>query len=109
MEKRSIYIAGPMRGLPEYNYPAFNAAAAKLRADGWTVENPVELGAYLGTPDEINADEKRLNLLMAYERSIVGLCDAIYLLRGWENSEGARLELRTALNLNLQVMLEQNP
>lgn len=37
-----IYIAGPMTGLPESNYPAFNACAERLRAEGYTVLNPAE-------------------------------------------------------------------
>lgn len=37
-----IYLSGPMTGVPEYNYPAFNAEAARLRALGYTVENPAE-------------------------------------------------------------------
>lgn len=37
-----IYLCGPMTGLPEYNYPAFHAAAAELRAQGWRVVNPAE-------------------------------------------------------------------
>ena len=37
-----VYIAGPMTGLPDFNYPAFNAAAAKLRALGLEVLNPAE-------------------------------------------------------------------
>jgi hypothetical protein len=28
MRKSRVYIAGPMTGLPDYNFPAFNAAAA---------------------------------------------------------------------------------
>jgi hypothetical protein len=37
-----VYVAGPMRGIPEFNFPAFNAAAAKLRAAGHHVFNPAE-------------------------------------------------------------------
>lgn len=37
-----IYIAGPMTGLPDNNYPAFHEAAARLRKRCWHVENPAE-------------------------------------------------------------------
>ena len=37
-----IYLAGPMRNYPRNNFPAFDAAAAKLRADGHEVFNPAE-------------------------------------------------------------------
>ena len=39
---KRIYLAGPMSGLPDFNYPAFHAAAAVLRAQGHYVENPAE-------------------------------------------------------------------
>lgn len=39
---RRLYLAGPMTGLPDFNYPAFHAAAAAWRAAGWTVANPAE-------------------------------------------------------------------
>ena len=37
---KSIYIAGPMTGFPEFNFPAFFAAQAELEAKGWQVFNP---------------------------------------------------------------------
>ena len=40
--KKTIYVSGPMSGLPDLNFPAFHAAAAELRALGHTVVNPAE-------------------------------------------------------------------
>lgn len=40
--KQTAYLAGPMRGIPEYNFPAFYAAAAALRAHGLNVWSPAE-------------------------------------------------------------------
>ena len=43
MSLPTLYIAGPMRGYPDHNFPAFRAAAAALRRAGYGVVNPAEL------------------------------------------------------------------
>lgn len=106
MKHKRIYIAGPMRGLPDFNYPAFNAAAARLRAEGWLVENPAEISNQFGMADEIAADEVCLAKLIMLEKCIVTACDAIYLLQGWENSVGTRDELAIALKMKMPIILE---
>ncbi|WP_313073260.1 DUF4406 domain-containing protein [Melaminivora sp.] len=91
-----VYIAGPMTGLPESNYPAFHAAAAHLRARGFNVENPAENGlpacggTWLGW----------MRLAVAQ----LARCDAIYLLPGWKESRGAQVEHQLARGLGLWVM-----
>ena len=87
-----IYIAGPMTGLPDLNYPAFNAEAARLRAMGHHVENPAE-------------NPKRDSWQGYMRLSIAQLvtCDAVALLPGWENSDGAKLEVDIARKLGLTV------
>jgi hypothetical protein len=42
------YVAGPMTGIKDFNYPAFNAVAEDLRAQGYEVENPADHGIVEG-------------------------------------------------------------
>jgi len=94
-----IYVAGPMTGIEDFNFPAFNAVAAKLRAFGYMVENPAEHGVVEGAEW---AD------YMAYDLTRLGLCGVICLLPGWENSEGAKLEVLIGQRLGMTVVNAQN-
>ena len=94
MPKR-IYLAGPMSGLPEYNYPAFNAAAEKLRAEGFEVVNPAENGLPLESPWE---DHMRIDIVNMMT------CDTIALLPEWFNSRGATIEYSIAIELKFEVL-----
>lgn len=99
-QRRSrIYVAGPMTGLPDFNYPAFNAAALELRTQGWHVENPADHGVIDGAEW---AD------YLAYDLTRLGTCGAIYLLPDWELSKGAVLEHHIAQVLGLEVMFAPN-
>lgn len=91
---RAVYISGPMTGLPEFNFPAFNAKAAELRAAGHDVINPTEHGED-GCTEWHEFLRKDIRLLMD--------CYAIHMLPGWENSKGARLELHIARELGMRV------
>lgn len=92
--KTRLYIAGPMTGLPGCNYPAFFAAATQLRAAGYLVSNPADGGVL-----ETWSDYMRRGL-----RDLLG-CDAVALLGGWATSRGARLEVKVATELGLDVAL----
>lgn len=112
--KKVVYIAGPMRGLPESNYPQFESVARFLRSEGWDVCSPVEIGSAFGTAAELNADPVKLYRAMDAERDTLRTsCDAILLLPGWERSRGARAELIIALEKHLEIItfcdLMQNP
>lgn len=123
-----IYLSGPMTSLPDSNIHAFNAVAERLWAEGHFVINPANLSAIFGTGEELersframyNLPRKDGALQMEYiphesalaraimdaDLAAVRSCDAIYLLRGWENSRGAKKELAEAIACRLQVMLE---
>ena len=89
------YIAGPMTGIPEFNYPAFNAVAAELRAKGIDVRNPAENDG--GGADKSWDFYIRLALKQLLE------CDEILMLPGWRNSRGARLEWTVATALDMRI------
>jgi len=116
-ECKRIYVAGPMRGIVEFNFPAFHAATAKLRAEGWLVFNPaekdnerhgVDISKGNVTGDEsIAARDHGFNLREALALDLDFICreaDAIALLPGWENSKGATAEHATAVALGLSVL-----
>lgn len=88
------YVAGPMTGLPDFNFPAFHAAAKALRDRGFEVENPAENEA------------PPCGSWLAYMRMAVvqvSKVDTLVLLPGWEKSKGARVEFNLAVGLGLSV------
>lgn len=94
-----IYIAGPMTGIPDLNYPAFHEAAAALRAAGHEVFNPAEnpapaCGSWNG--------------YMRMAIAQLTQCEAIYLLHGWSASKGARLEYRIAQDFQIKPIFQHN-
>jgi len=91
---KRLQLVGPMTGLPQFNYPAFNAAAAELRAAGFLVWNPAECGP---------APRPR-SWYMRQSLGALPHADAVVLLPGWEASAGARLEVETALALDIPVI-----
>lgn len=112
-----IYLAGAMRGIPLFNFPAFHAASAMLRAQGHHVFNPAEkdnerhgtdISKGNTTGDEAIASAQHgFNLREALAADLEFICleaDAIALLPGWENSKGANAERATAVALGLQII-----
>ena len=100
--RKSIYIAGPMSGRPDNNFPEFFAAEARLMSDGWDPINPSRFSGVFGEQPA----GKMLDACCEAERAAIPHCDAIYLLKGWENSKGAKRELAVALQHNLEVIVE---
>lgn len=90
-----LYIAGPMSGHHDLNFPAFHREAAHYRAMGYEVVNPAE----------INADPSAewLDCMRSDIKQLVD-CDAIAMLPGWERSKGASLEHHIANGLGMQVI-----
>lgn len=112
-----LYLAGPMRGVPEFNFPAFFRAAAQLEREGHIVFNPAAKdNAEYGTDfskdnpegrEDIAASQYGFSLREALGADLDWICthaDGVALLPGWRNSKGATAEHATAVALGLVVI-----
>lgn len=90
---KRIYLSGRMTGLPKFNYPAFNAEAARLRGLGYHVENPAENPAQ---PDWNSYMKQAIRQMLT--------CDVVAVLPGWMESKGACIEVNLARRLGLDVI-----
>ena len=93
MSRGKVYISGPITGIDFGNRFAFSCARNALELCGYEAVDPseVQLGDDATWTDYMRAD---LKLLLD--------CDYIYMLEGWENSRGARLERELAENLKIE-------
>ena len=113
-----VYLAGPMTGVPLFNFPLFNRVAGILRDRGYEVFNPaqrdverhngvdISLGNERGDPEQA-AREYNFSKRDALADDTWWICkkaEAICLLPGWEHSEGAVMEHKLAGCLRLKFM-----
>lgn len=99
------YLAGPMRGLDQFNFPAFDAAAERLRAMGHAVVSPADLDRKAGfDPNTSTPDTDFLRRALARDLHAITECDAVAVLPGWQGSQGARLEVDLARMLGLAIL-----
>lgn len=83
----TLYLSGPMTGLPEYNYPEFFRVATLLESMGYKVINPANTGVQDGW---IWRDYLKKDLVDLLQNNVT----SIILLEGWDNSKGAKLEIQ---------------
>ena len=88
------YIAGAITNNPDYIEHFLNGSVDVVNM-GLTPVNPIEL--------EHNHD-KTWSSYMKECLSCLLKCEAIYMLRSWENSEGAKIEYNLAKSLGLKII-----
>ena len=98
------YLAGPMQGRPQFNYPLFDSVSKALRKIGYDIISPSEMdddevrAAALASPDgkpqdkTLVADKTWGDFLSRDVKMIADELDAIILLPEWDTSKGANLE-----------------
>lgn len=91
----TVYICGPMSGLPDFNYPAFNAAEVAIRERyACRVLNPAR------QPDGLTWEE-----YMRRGCADVVSATVVVVLPGWQKSPGAVIEMATALIHGIRVVM----
>lgn len=96
--RKLVYLLGPMTGIPEFNFPAFKAAADELRARGFDVLSPAEMDEAEGfepspTGDDQAAEQYAQFLARDIQKIAEAGVDAGVALPGWERSGGANTEV----------------
>ena len=86
--KPVLYLAGPMSGIADFNYPLFNRIARVWRTYGYRVLNPAE--NYGGDTGRTRAE------YIAADIPLVLKADALIVLPDWEGSVGTRHEMHLA-------------
>jgi len=88
-----LYLAGPIRGICNFK-ARFAYAAGRLRQEGYYIFNPVEQDDFfdlVGMPADV---------ALYLEHDLSWICrwaKGVALLRGWQESDGAKAEYHTAL------------
>lgn len=96
--RMKVYISGRMAGLPADRVQKHFAEAQEyLTREGFIVMNPDCLRMCPG----FDYDD-----YMSIDIAMLQRCDAIYMLVGWEESNGAKKELKFAIENNKRVFLE---
>lgn len=99
-----IYISGPISNMPDLNRAAFADAVDRLTVPGQTTFNPHDIAPTADIGQLTNRE-----VWQYYMRECVKElpnCQCIYMLRGWQKSEGARWEFNLAVALGLTVSFE---
>jgi hypothetical protein len=104
-----IYVAGPMTGIDQFNFPSFDRNARFLAEQGWDPISPADLDRQAGhdpnDPEwasrEFTADDYHAAMVRDYKA--LTECSAIAFIPGWERSKGASLERAFAGRLKLDM------
>jgi hypothetical protein len=94
-----IYISGPISGLnPSEVSKSFAEAEKWLKRQGFVPVSPLNNGL----PESATYTEHMLRDLQ-----MLSECDEVYMLEGWENSRGCRMEIAEAASLKKTIKFQQ--
>jgi hypothetical protein len=114
-----FYLAGPMSGVPQFNFPEFDRVAGVLRDGGYNIVSPAELDDPADRRDALSSAHgdhqdvkgKQWSDFLARDVVICAMptCRGAVLLPGWEKSKGAQLETFVLDRLGKPLFLFHEP
>lgn len=97
MSARVVYIAGPMRGFPRFNFEAFDEAEEGLREMGYIPISPAAMDREVGfDPDTSVPNQAFLEEAMRRDVDAILDSECMVMLPGWQSSVGATAEYHLA-------------
>lgn len=100
MTPKKIYISGKITGTEDYMQRFAKAEEALKNAfPGVSIVDPAKVNAALPT-DTTYEQYMQMSIVM------LDMCDTIYMMRGWEHSDGAIKEKSRAHNLGLNILYQ---
>lgn len=105
-QTKTIYLAGPMRGFPRYNFDAFETAEQDLIARGFNVLSPHRKDLEMGfNPDDPTAwDKFDQKAVIEWDVRAVMECELVVMLPNWQGSQGANMEKSLAAWLGKEIV-----
>lgn len=93
-----IYLCGPVTGTEDYR-ERFRKAEATLAKEGFEVVNPVKIMRKL--PEGVTYQE-----IMRLCMHLLDMCEVIFLMNGWQHSDGCNAEVAHALAEKITITYE---
>jgi len=101
-----VYIAGPMRGYPQDNHAEFDRIEKLWKDAGHNPVSPAYMARALGKErkeGEFDSTPKSMREVMIIDTVVICGCDGIALMKGWQKSKGATMELALAHSIGISV------
>lgn len=105
----TIYIAGKMRGEHCFNFKNFFFWQVMLENGGYKVLNPAEHDCMKWINEGWIFDESQYEEVLAYDFELIeNQADALFVLEGWLDSEGAKREIEHAKECGKPVYYQED-